>query len=173
MWLLAVGVILLLVLGISITWTYSRGAPWTPTPMGKIHKMLTMAEVGPEDLLYDLGCGDGRMVVTAVRQYGAKAVGIEIDPLRYLWCQFLITILGLRDRIQLVYSDFFAQDLSAADVVTCYLLQRTNEQLEEKFKRELRSSTRVLSHDFTFPGLQLISKDDEDWLYLYHPLPLG
>lgn len=139
--------------------------------MSKVHKMLDMAEVGPDDLLYDLGCGDGRMIVTAARHYGARAVGIEIDPLRYLWCQTLVTILGLRDRIRVVYGDFNAQDLSAADVVTCYLLQRTNEQLEEKFKRELRPSTRVLSHDFTFPGLQLVRKDDDDWLYLYHPLP--
>lgn len=168
MWLLAVGVILLLVLGISITWTYSRGAPWTPTPMGKIHKMLSMAEVGPEDLLYDLGCGDGRMVVTAVRHYGAKAVGIEIDPLRYLWCQFLITILGLRERVRIVYGDFYAQDLREADVVTCYLLQSTNEKLEEKFKQELPREARVVSHEFTFPGMELISKDIEDGLYLYH-----
>ena len=170
MWMAIIVIIIILVLAISISWPYPRGAPWTPTPMSKVHKMLDMAEVGPDDLLYDLGCGDGRMIVTAARHYGARAVGIEIDPLRYLWCQTLITILGLRDRIRVVYGDFYTQDLSAADVVTCYLLQRTNEQLEEKFKRELRPSTRVLSHDFTFPGLQLISKDDEDWLYLYHPL---
>jgi predicted RNA methylase len=173
MWLAIIVIIIILILAISISWPVTHGAPWTPTPMSKVHKMLDMAEVGPDDLLYDLGCGDGRTIVTAARRYGARAVGIEIDPLRYLWCQTLITILGLRGRIQVIYGDFYAQDLSAADVVTCYLLQRTNEQLEEKFKRELRSSTRVLSHDFTFPGLQLISKDDEDWLYLYHPLPLG
>jgi predicted RNA methylase len=121
MWLLTIGVILLLVLGISITWPYQRGAPWTPTPMGKIHKMLSMAEVGPDDLLYDMGCGDGRMVVTAARRYGARAVGIEIDPLRYLWCQFLVSLLGLRERVRIVYGDFYAQDLHDANVVTCYL----------------------------------------------------
>lgn len=102
--------------------------------MGKIYKMLTMAEFGPDDLLYDLGCGDGRMVVAATRRYGARVVGIEIDPLRLLWCQLLISILGLRDRICIVYGDFYAQDLRDADVVTCYLLQSTNEKLEEKFK---------------------------------------
>jgi len=135
--------------------------------MNKIHKMLAMAEVGPDDLLYDLGCGDGRMLVTAVRRYGARAVGIEIDPLRYLWCQFLITILGLRERIRIVYGDFYAQDLRDANVVTCYLLQRTNEKLEAKFKQELSPEARVVSHEFTFPGLRLVQKDEEDGLSLY------
>ena len=167
MWLMTIGVILLLILGISITWTYSRGAPWTPTPMGKIHKMLTMAEVGPDDLIYDMGCGDGRMVVTAARQYGARAVGIEIDPLRYAWCQLLVTILGLRDQVRIVYGDFYAQDLREASVVTCYLLQSTNEKLEAKFMRELPPEARVVSHEFTFPGLRLVHKDDEDGLSLY------
>jgi len=167
MWLMAIGVILLLVLGISITWPYARGAPWTPTPMGKIHKMLSMAEVGPDDLLYDMGCGDGRMVVTAARRYGARAVGIEIDPLRYLWCQFLVSLLGLRERVRIVYGDFYTQDLHDANVVTCYLLQSTNEKLESKFKQELPANARVVSHEFTFPGLRLVRTDDEDGLSLY------
>ena len=68
--------------------------------MSMVHKMLQMAEVGPDDLVYDLGCGDGRIIVTVARRYGARAVGIELDPLRYLWCQLLITVLGLRDQVQ-------------------------------------------------------------------------
>jgi predicted RNA methylase len=135
--------------------------------MDMVHKMLTIAEVGPDDLVYDLGCGDGRTIVTAARRYGARAVGIEIDPLRYIWCQMLITVLGLRDRVQIVYGDFFNQDLSNADVVTCYLLQDTNKKLEEKFKRELDSDTWVVSNTFTFPGLHRVRKDGEARLYLY------
>jgi SAM-dependent methyltransferase len=131
-----------------------------------------MAEVGPGDIVYDLGCGDGRMIVTAARRYGARAVGIEIDPLRYLWCQTLITVLGLRDRVRVVYGSFYRQDLSGADVVTCYLLQSTNEKLEGKLKRELHPNTRVVSNEFTFPGLHLRRRDGEAKLYLYHPRPL-
>ena len=139
-----------------------------PTPMSMVHEMLTMAKVGPDDLVYDLGCGDGRIIVTAARRYGAKAVGIELDPLRFLWCQVLITVLGLRGRVRIVYGDFFKQDLSAASVVTCYLLTVTNKKLEGKFKSELQPDTRVVSNYFLFPSLQLVSEDKEEKLYLYN-----
>ena len=135
--------------------------------MRVVHKMLAMAEVGPGDVVYDLGCGDGRLIVAAARRYGARAVGIEIHPLRYLWCQALIAVLGLRGRVRVIRGDFFAQDLSDADVVTCYLLQRTNNKLEGKFRQELDPSTRVVSKRFTFPGLHLVRRDDKDKLYLY------
>jgi hypothetical protein len=93
---------------------------------------------------------------------------IELDPLRYLWCRMLITVLGLRDRVKIVYGDFFNQDLSNADVVTCHLLQDTNNKLEGKFKQELHPSTRVVSNDFTFPGLHLLRRDSEAKVYLYN-----
>jgi SAM-dependent methyltransferase len=160
-------VILILILAISISWTNYRGAPWAPTPMSTVHKMLTMADVGTDDVVYDLGCGDGRTIITAARRYGARALGIEIDPLRYLWCQALITILGLRGQVKIVFGDFYNQDLSAADVITCYLLQGTNNKLESKLKQELRPNTRVVSHYFTFPGLHLVSQDEEAKVYLY------
>jgi len=76
--------------------------PWVPSPMSMVRGMLTLAEVGPGDVVYDLGCGDGRMIVSAAQRYGARAVGIEIDPLRYLWCQMLITVLGLRGRVRVL-----------------------------------------------------------------------
>jgi len=136
--------------------------------MSMVHEMLTMAEVGPDDLVYDLGCGDGRIIVTAARRYGARAVGIELDPLRFLWCQMLITVLGLRDRVRIVYGDFFKQELSDASVVTCYLLRDTNKKLQGKFKRELNPEARVVSNYFPFPGLQLIGEDKEEKLYLYN-----
>jgi predicted RNA methylase len=128
-----------------------------------------MAQVGPGDLVYDLGCGDGRMIVTVARRYGARAMGIEIDPPRYLWCQMLITVLGLRDRVRIIYGDFFNQDLSDADVVTRYLLQDTNDKLEGKFKQELHPGTRVVSNTFFFPGLRQVRQDDEAGPYLCNP----
>jgi predicted RNA methylase len=139
--------------------------------MKMVHRMLTMAEVGSGDLVYDLGCGDGRTIVTAARRYGARAVGIEIDPLRYLWCQALITILGLRGRVRIVYGNFFKQDLSDASVVTCYLLQDTNNKLESKLKRELRPGTRVVSNTFSIPGLHKVRQHGDAKLYLYAPGP--
>jgi predicted RNA methylase len=135
--------------------------------MSMVHEMLTMAEVGPDDLVYDLGCGDGRIIITAARRYGARAVGVELDPLRFLWCQMLITVLGLRGRVRIVYGDFFKQDLSPASVVSCYLLSVTNKKLEVKFKSELKPNTRVVSNYFIFPGLKLVSENEEEKLYLY------
>ena len=167
MWLILVLTFLLIVFAISIAWTRSRGAPWAPTPMSVVHKMLTLAEAGPDDLVYDLGCGDGRMIITAARRYGSRAVGIELDPLRYLWCQLLITILGLRGQVRIVFGDFFKQDLGDADVVTCYLLQDTNNMLEKKLTRELHPGARVVSNYFTFPNLQLVRQDEEAELYMY------
>jgi SAM-dependent methyltransferase len=155
-----------LILMISITWTIFRGAPWVPTPMRLVHKMLKMAEVGPGEMVYDLGCGDGRVIITAARRYGARAVGFEIDPLRYGWCRLLVWVLGLDDRVQVVYGNFFKKDLSPADVVTCYLLQDTNLKLEPKFLRELRPGTRVVSNMFAFPSLQKVREDKDLRLYL-------
>ncbi|NIM93409.1 MAG: methyltransferase domain-containing protein [Anaerolineales bacterium] len=166
--MVAINVVLLILLGLSISfvWTSFLGAPWVPTPMKMVHKMLGMAEVGPEDLVFDLGCGDGRIIVTAARHYGARAVGIEIDPLRYLWCRALIAVLGLNDRVKIVYGNLFSQDLSDADVVTCFLSQSTNLQLETKLKHELRPGTRVVSHRFSFPGLYKVSQYGDARLYL-------
>lgn len=159
--------IFLLFVVVSILWTNYFGAPWAPTSLSKIKTMLTMAGVGENDLVYDLGCGDGRIIVTAAVQFRAQAVGFEIDPLRYLWCQIIITILGIRDRVQVIYGNFFHQDLSPANVVTCYLLPDTNKKLEKKLKDELQPGTFVVSHTFFFPGLTTVVKDYKKKIYLY------
>lgn len=83
----------------------------------------------------------------------------------------LITVLGLRDRVEIVYGDFFNQDLSDADVVTCYLLQSTNNKLQWKLKQELRLGTRVVSNSFSFPRLHKVRQDGEARLYLYYLKP--
>ena len=161
--------LLAVVLGLSVLWPRLRGALWLPMRMRAVYKLLDLAEVGPEDVVYDLGCGDGRLIIAAARRYGARAVGIEIHPLRVLWCRALIAVLGLRDRVRVVRGDFFKQDLSDASVVICYLLQRTNHRLEGKLKQELRPGARVISKRFTFPGLHLVRQDRRDKLYLYDP----
>ena len=131
--------------------------------------MLEMAEVGSGDIVYDLGCGDGRILLAAARRYHARAVGIEIDPLRYLWCQFLITILGQRKQIQIIFGNLFTKNLSEADVVICYLMPDALTKLEKKFKTELQSGTRVVSNRFTFPTLDKIQEDGDAILYLVNP----
>lgn len=154
---------------VSIVWTHFWGAPWVPTSRAVVHNMLTLADVNPGDVVYDLGCGDGRMIVTAARRFGAMAVGIEIDPLRYIWCQLLITVLGLRKRVRVVFGDFFSQDLSDADVLTCYLLQDTNQKLAVKLLAELQPGTRVVSNTFTFVGVDPVREQGPARLYVFHP----
>jgi predicted RNA methylase len=134
-----------------------------------VHNMLTLAEVEPGDVVYDLGCGDGRVIITAARRFGAQAVGIEVDPLRYLWCQLLITVLRLRKRVTVIFGDFFKQDLSDADVVTCYLLQDTNQKLVVKLLRELRPGARVVSNTFTFVGVEAVRAHGQARVYVLHP----
>ena len=161
--LIIIGIILL----VFFTWSHIKGAPWIPTRMRKVREMLSLANIQPGEVLYDLGCGDGRFIVTAARRFDAKAVGVEINLLLYLWCQFLITILGLRSRVKVVYGDFFKHDLSNADVVICFLLQETNDKLEEKLIQELKPTARVVSKSFTFHQLPIASEDKDKGIYVY------
>jgi predicted RNA methylase len=137
--------------------------------MQMVRRMLEMAKVGPKDVVYDLGCGDGRMVLAAALRYHARAVGIEIDPLRYLWCQFLITILFQRKRVRIIFGNLFTKDLSEADVVMCYLMPDALAKLENKLKKELKPGTRVVSNRFSFPTLDGVQEDEDATLYLVNP----
>jgi SAM-dependent methyltransferase len=162
--------LLLILVGIallSILWTSSRGAPWFPTPVATGHKMLSLAGVRPGEVVYDLGSGDGRLLFAAARRFGARAVGIELDPFRYLWTQILITLLGMRGQVRVRWGDLFGQDLSQADVVTVYLLPAANARLMIKLRQELRPGARVVCYKFFFPGWRPVSTDEENQLYLY------
>ncbi len=167
--MIALGIIILgIITLVSISWPNRRGAPYWPTRLKKVKKMLTEANVQPGELVYDLGCGDGRVIVMAARHFKARAVGIEIDLFRFLWCQFLITILGLRRRVKVIYGDLFAKDISEADVVFCYLLQSTNDKLESKLLNELRPDTRVVSNTFLFYSMSQIAMNSEFGFYVYN-----
>ena len=159
----------LILIVVSLYWTRIVGGPWVPTSMKIVNRMMEMAEVSPEDVVYDLGCGDGRMLLAAAMRYHARAVGIEIDPLRYIWCQFLITILGQRKRTRIIFGNFFKKDLSEADVVMCYLMPDALAKLETKFKQELRPGSRVVSNIFAFPTFDKVQEDGNVRLYLVYP----
>jgi ribosomal protein L11 methylase PrmA len=159
----------LLVLGLFtwIMWTLWKGAPWVPTDRRTVRKMLAMARVQVGEVVYDLGSGDGRILTMAARDFGARAVGVEIDPLRYGWSRLRIALLGLRGQACVVYGNLFDQDLSQADVVTCYLLQDTNDRLAAKLANELRPGARVVSNTYTFTHLQLVRSDEQDKIFVY------
>lgn len=161
-------VILVISIVFFLAWSILKGAPWSPTNKEKVFKILSLANVQPGELVYDLGCGDGRVLIIAAKHFGARAIGIEIDPIRFIWCKFLILLLGLRRKVQVFYGDFFKKDLSNADVVVCYLLQNTNDKLQSKLINELRPQVRVVSSRFVFSGLPLINMDKEMKVYSYN-----
>lgn len=150
-----------------IAWAQLFGAPWIPTPYKKVHRMLELAKVKPGELVYDLGSGDGRVIIEAAQSFGAKATGIEIDPIRYLWTKIKISLLKLQSRVNVILGNFYYQDLRKADVITVYLLQDTNIRLMEKFQQELRRGTRIVSNTFYFPGWDIINQDKKEKIYVY------
>ncbi len=143
------------------------GAPWVPTRIENVRKMLTMARVTPGDVVYDLGCGDGRIIFMAAKEFHARSVGIEVNPLWVMWTHGRIRLSRVQDQVRVVWGTFFGTDLRAADVVTLYLLQGTNERLQHKLETELKQGARVVSHYFTFPGWRPVDADYQAHLYLY------
>ena len=103
-----------------LVWPRLIGAVWIPTPRGVVRKMLHLAGVGEDDTLFELGSGDGRIIFMAAKEFGAKAIGIEADPVRFLWCLIWIRLKGLKDQVRVLWRNFFKQDLSSASVVTIY-----------------------------------------------------
>jgi cyclopropane fatty-acyl-phospholipid synthase-like methyltransferase len=110
--------------------------------------MLALADVKPGDVVYDLGSGDGRIVITAAKKYGAPGVGNEIDPALVRQAADNAAASGVADRVRFVTGDLFAADIGEATVVTLYLLQHLNERLRPKLVRELKPGARIVSHVF-------------------------
>lgn len=122
--------------------------PYVPTPQEVVDKMLDLAKVGKNDVLYDLGCGDGRIVVTAAKARGARGTGIDLDPTRIAEAKENAKKAGVSDRASFRVGDLFKTDVSAATVVTLYLLPTVNAKLRPQLWKQLKVGTRVVSHAF-------------------------
>jgi cyclopropane fatty-acyl-phospholipid synthase-like methyltransferase len=122
---------------------------WVPTPPAVVDAMLKLADVKPTDVVYDLGCGDGIIVTTAAQKYGARAVGIDIDPQRVKEATERAQKMGVSDKVEIRQEDLFEADIKDATVVTLYLLQSLNIKLMPKLKKELKPGTRVVSQSFS------------------------
>ena len=123
-------------------------APFVPTPLEVVERMLVLGDVKSSDTLYDLGSGDGRIVITAAQRFGARAVGVELDADLAKRAQARIKELYIADRAKVVVGDVMDVDLSEASVVTLYFLSASNMKLRPKLEDDLKPGTRVVSHDF-------------------------
>jgi SAM-dependent methyltransferase len=151
-------------------------APFVPTPMVVVDRMLQMANIDKNDILYDLGCGDGRIVITAVERYGIRGVGVDIDPLRIKEANAAAKKAGVEDLVEFRLQDVMKVDFSEATVLALYLLEESNELLRPLFEKYLKPGTYVVSHNYPIPGWEkkeirfasLMAEDNEEHdIYLY------
>lgn len=126
------------------------GAPWVPTPMARVKRMLELANIKPGERVYDLGCGDGRLVHLAAKQYGADAIGLELSPLVYAWAR--IRNFFLRSPSRILLRDFRGVDYSNARVLVFYLLPDILKIMRPVFEEELSAGTRIVSYAFEIEG---------------------
>lgn len=122
--------------------------PYVPTPHHVVARMLEMAKVGRNDIVYDLGSGDGRIVITAAQTYGSRGLGYDLDPKRIKEANENAKAAGVAGRVRFVQQDLFEADLSQATVVTLYLLPEVNLKLRPKLLKELKPGTRIVSHNY-------------------------
>ncbi|HNQ79898.1 MAG TPA: class I SAM-dependent methyltransferase [Candidatus Aminicenantes bacterium] len=122
--------------------------PYVPTKFPVVDEMLSMAGVSKNDIVYDLGCGDGRIVIGAAQKYGARGIGIDLDPERILESEANASSAGVADRVRFYTGDLFEADIREATVVSLYLLTSINLRLRPRLLRELRPGSRVVSHNF-------------------------
>lgn len=147
--------------------------PFVATPEHVVRRMLEMANVNQNDVVYDLGAGDGRILFMAAREFGARAVGIELRKDLFDQIEKKIKEYGLSGRVRVIYGSFYDVDISEASVVTLYLLTSVNEKLRPKFERELKPGTRIVSHDFEVPGWRPVRVEEvyDSWtthkIYMY------
>ena len=147
--------LLLWLLGLNLTLTAAQQTPlrqpdvnFVPTPQSIVKQMLKLANVKQGDVVYDLGCGDGRVVITVAKHYGVRAVGIDIDPERINQSMENARKAGVGDRVSFRNEDLFEADIGEATVVTLYLLNKLNLKLRPKLWKELKPGTRIVSYNF-------------------------
>lgn len=123
-------------------------SPYVSSPLPVVRQMLVLSQLKADELVYDLGSGDGRVVIMAAEEFGARAVGVELRDDLVKRAHEKISELGLDSRVKIVQSDLFEVDLRPADVVTLYLTTSANEKVKPKLESELRRGARVVSHDY-------------------------
>jgi Mycolic acid cyclopropane synthetase len=152
-------------------------APYVSSPFRAVDRMLELAALKPGETLYDLGAGDGRIVISAAQRYSVKAVGIEMNEKLVKSANDRISKLGLQDRAKVIHGDLLQADLAPADVVVIFLQTMSNEELRPRLEKYLKPGSRVLSYSFAVPGWKpvLVDRTDEHsghLIYLYEMPPV-
>jgi hypothetical protein len=171
--------LILILIGISIVflgllWIFVpllSGLPWIPTHRQRIHKALELAELKPGEILYDLGAGDGRVLIHAASAFEAFAVGIEISPAHCILAWLRVLLAGHLDRVSIQMGNFYKRDVGKADVVYAYLTPAQVPRLRSHLEGKLRSGTRVVTISADLDGWEPSSFDAEDLIFLYHIPP--
>jgi len=142
--------------------TKNMMAPYVSSPLNVVDKMLAAASLRPGETLYDLGCGDGRVVVAAAQKFKARAIGVEISERRVKEANENIKRAGVENLASIVHADLMNVNLAPANVVTIYLLRDSNDILRPKLEKSLRAGTRVISHDYEIRGWKPTSVEHAD-----------
>ena len=127
-------------------------APYVPTPWHVVDRMIEVAEITGDDIVYDLGSGDGRILLRAAKERGARGVGYEINPLLVEEARALLSAAGVQDRVEIRHEDIFEADLRPATVVTLFLITAAHRQVRPKLVEELRPGTRIACYRWEIPG---------------------
>lgn len=152
-------------------------APYVASPAKVVDRMLELANIRPGETVYDLGCGDGRILIEAAQRFKATAIGIEISPKIAAQARTQIKKAGLADKARVIEGDLLQADFSGADVVTIYLATSLNEELRPRLEKFLKPGARVVSHDYAVPGwkpTQVVQADgrQKHAIYLYEMPPV-
>lgn len=134
--------------------------PYVPSPQEVVEAMLKLAGVKSSDTVIDLGCGDGRIVVTAAKKFGARAIGYDLDPERIKEANDSAKESGVSDKVKFVEKNLFDAEIKDASVVTLYLLPGVNEKLKPRLLKELKPGTRIVSHSFSMGDWQPVKQED-------------
>jgi len=170
--MLYVDIVFIIVLGLYLLFVIgmiralSLDAPYVPIKSDVLKRMLDMVSPAANTIWIDLGSGDGRVLIEAVKKFNVRGIGIERIFIFRLYSRLKIFIAGLSKKIKIKSGDLFEKDLSSADIVSFYLLPKTNEKIVEKLKKELKPETRILYHRFPVPGIHVEKEDVERKIFV-------
>jgi SAM-dependent methyltransferase len=137
-----------------VAWNLTLDALWQPTDRVTMRRILQLSELRPDESLMDLGCGDGRFVVEAAREFGARATGVEIDPFRVLYARAWILLARLSDRARVIRANMYEVDVSDVDVLILFLSATSNFRLQTRLRAQLKDGARVVSYYHPMWGWQ-------------------